>query len=203
MNLNEYEHKPDGYYNVTRKEMLKFLPKSAKTILEIGCADRSFASSLKNHFTEVWSVELVKKQATKAKHKIDKVLIGPCEENIEKIPDDYFDVIYCNDVLEHLVDSYSVIKQLKEKLSKNGKLISSIRNVRYHNTFMKLVIFKDWKYESYGALYKTHSRFFTKKSIKRMYEEAVYKVEIHTGIKMSKSLKAILYIIPLLFALLI
>lgn len=195
----DYENKPDGYYNVSRKEMLDFLPENAKTILEIGCADGTFASGLKNDKTEVWGIELMEDQAIKAEKKIDKVFTGPCEDNIDKLPDNYFDVIYCNDVLEHLVDPYIVIKKLRNKLNTNGKIISSIPNVRYHNTFMKVLFKKDWKYESYGVMDRTHLRFFTKKSIQRMYEEAGYKVEVNKGINRSKSIKVILYNIPVLF----
>ena len=195
----DYENKPDGYYNVPRKEMLDFLPKNAKTILEVGCADGTFAASLKNDNTEVWGIELMEDQALKAEEKIDKVFAGPCEDNIDKLPDNYFDAIYCNDVLEHLVDPYMVIEKLHKKLTPNGKIISSIPNVRYHNTFMKVLFKKDWKYESYGVMDKTHLRFFTKKSIQRMYEEAGYKVEVNKGINRSKSIKVILYNIPVLF----
>jgi 2-polyprenyl-3-methyl-5-hydroxy-6-metoxy-1,4-benzoquinol methylase len=199
MTLKDYKNKPEGYYNVKRKEMLEFLPVNSKKILEIGCGDGTFASFLKNENTVVWGIELMKDQALTAREKIDKILIGPCEENIHNLPDNYFDAIYCNDVLEHLVDPYTVIQQLKSKLSENGKLISSIPNVRYHNTFMRLILKKDWKYESFGVMDKTHLRFFTKKSIKRMYEEAGYKIEINKGINRSKSLKVILYNIPVLF----
>ena len=108
-------------------------------------------------------------------------------------------MIYFNDVLEHLVDPYTVLERIKLKLKKQGRIISSIPNVRYHNTFMKVLFQKDWKYEDYGVMDITHLRFFTGKSIKRMYEEAGFRVEKHHGINRSKSLKVYLYNILFLF----
>ena len=101
--------------------------------------------------------------------------------------------------LEHLVDPYLVLEQIKSKLKKQGRIISSIPNVRYHNTFMKVLFQKDWKYEDYGVMDRTHLRFFTGKSIRRMYEEAGFRVEKNHGINRSKSLKVYLYNILFLF----
>lgn len=42
-----YDNKPSHYYNKVRYEMLKYLPKNAKTILEIGCGNGSFISEIK------------------------------------------------------------------------------------------------------------------------------------------------------------
>ena len=46
---------------------------------------------------------------------------------------------------------------------------------------------------------KTHFRFFTGKSIQRMYEEEGYTVLKHEGINKSRSIRPFLYNIPVLF----
>jgi hypothetical protein len=48
--------------------------------------------------------------------------------------------------------------------------------------FKALVIDKQWKYEKYGVLDKTHLRFFTKKSILEMFEMLGYNVLSLDGI---------------------
>jgi 2-polyprenyl-3-methyl-5-hydroxy-6-metoxy-1,4-benzoquinol methylase len=195
----DYENKPTGYYDNHRDEMLKYLPNHAKKILDVGCGTGAFASSLQKSDREVWGIEMMKTEAKTASKTMYKVFNSSCEESIEHLPDHYFDAIYFNDVLEHLVDPYKVLKDIKVKLKKDGVVISSIPNVRYHNTFLKVLINKDWKYEKFGVMDITHLRFFTKKSIKRMYEEAGYKVSINEGINVSKSIRPILYNIPLFF----
>jgi 2-polyprenyl-3-methyl-5-hydroxy-6-metoxy-1,4-benzoquinol methylase len=130
---------------------------------------------------------------------LDKVFIGECEKHIDALPDNYFDAIYFNDVLEHLVDPYTVLKKMRSKLTSTGVLISSIPNVRYHNTFIKVLVNKDWQYRSHGVMDFTHLRFFTEKSIIRMYEESGYNIKLSEGINKSRSLKPYLYNIPFLF----
>ncbi len=180
--------------------MLAYLPNNPKTIIDIGCGAGAFAEALKHKTNaETWGIEYMDKEAQVAATKLDKVFSGPCEDYLDELPDHYFDVIYCNDVLEHLVDPEMVLTKLKKKLTNKGILISSIPNIRYHNTFMRLVFKKDWIYNDHGVMDKTHLRWFTGKSIQRMYEDLGYTVLQHEGINKSKSIKPWLYNIPVLF----
>ena len=196
----DYKNKPSGYYDNVRVEMLQYLPENAKFVLDVGCGDGSFSEIIKTqNKAEVWGIELMDIHGKKAQKKIDKVFIGPCENFIKELPDNFFDVIYFNDVLEHLVDPYVVIETLKSKLSEKGVIVSSLPNVRFFKTFMRVLINKDWMYEDYGVMDKTHLRFFTKKSIKRMYEELGFEVLTHVGINRSKSIKPYLFYFLTLF----
>lgn len=198
--MKYYENKPAGYYDNVRHEMLKYLPPSAKKIIDVGCGNGAFAAIVKEkNQAEVWGIELMQEEAKIAETVLDKVFTGPCEQFISDLPDGFFDVIYFNDVLEHLADPYTVLDILKAKLAKGGVIISSIPNVRFYRTFSKVVFGKDWKYDEYGIMDKTHLRFFTGKSIRRMYEDLGYKIVTHEPINVTKSLKPILYNIPLLF----
>lgn len=197
----DYDSKPEGYFDHVRDEMLKYLPQSPKTILDVGCGSGAFAHLLKERTgAEVWGIEYMKEEARKAEVVLDKVFAGPCEESIDELPNNFFDVIYFNDVLEHLPEPYLVLNKIKGKLAKNGVVISSIPNVRYYKTFFKILFKQDWKYEDQGIMDRTHLRFFTGKSIKRMYEEAGYVVQLHEGINKTSSIRPYLYNLPLLFS---
>ena len=68
---------------------------------------------------------------------------------------------------------------VRSKLSENGTLIASVPNVRHFWNLYELIIKKDWKYRESGILDSTHLRFFTQKSLRRMFQMANYdKVEI-------------------------
>lgn len=196
----DYNNKPQGYYNNNRPEMLKYLPENISTVLDIGCSDGSFGRLIKEETkAEVWGIEFMQEEADKAKKVLDKIFTGPCEEFIDDLPEDHFDVIYFNDILEHLEDPYTVLQRVKSKLKKDGVVISSIPNIRYYKAILSLLFKKDWRYEAHGVMDKTHLRFFTGKSIKRMYENQGYKVHTHEGINKTSSIRPILFNIPFLF----
>ncbi|NEV94014.1 class I SAM-dependent methyltransferase [Psychroflexus sp. YR1-1] len=196
----DYLNKKGKYYINKRPEMLEFFPEDAKTVLDVGCGEGVFVKQIKDKYaTETWGIEYMEIHGEKARKILDKVFIGECEKFIEELPDNYFDVIYFNDVLEHLIDPYSVLENMKKKLTPNGQIISSIPNIRYHSAMISLVLKKDWKYQESGVMDHTHLRFFTKKSIKRMYEDLGFKIIMHKGINKTGSLKPYLYNLFLFF----
>ncbi|TXE13829.1 class I SAM-dependent methyltransferase [Seonamhaeicola algicola] len=194
----KYENKNKGYYENSRTEMQKLLPPNIKTVLDIGCGNGTFANSIKNSKKiEVWGVELMSNEANIASEKLDKVINKKVEDAIDKLPDNYFDVIYFNDVLEHVSYPDTILKEIKIKLKQNGVVISSIPNVRYHSAMYNFLFKKDWKYAKSGVMDYTHLRFFTSKSIKRMYMNAGYSIVHHKGINKTKSIKP--YFLNILF----
>ncbi|MFD0933072.1 class I SAM-dependent methyltransferase [Psychroflexus salinarum] len=196
----DYQDKKDIYYKKERPEMLEFFPKNAKTVLEVGCGQGTFVKQIKDLYqTETWGIEYMESHAKEAQKVLDKVFIGQCEKFIDDLPDNYFDVIYFNDVLEHLFDPYMVLEKMKQKLTEKGKIISSLPNIRYHSALKMLILKKDWKYEDSGVLDHTHIRFFTKKSIERMYKNLGFKIITHKGINKTRSLKPYIYNLLLFF----
>lgn len=196
----DYNNKPDAYYNFPRPEMLKLLPKTAKRVLDVGCGQGTFAVQIKDYNNaEVWGIEFMPKEGEVAKKVLDKIFIGAVEDYISELPDNFFDAIFFNDVLEHLAYPDNVLRDLKSKLVKNGLIISSIPNIRYFRVMKMLVLDGNWDYADHGVMDKTHLRWFTKKSIRKMYEGLGYEVISNDGINPSKSLKPYLYNIPLFF----
>ncbi|MFZ1558973.1 MAG: class I SAM-dependent methyltransferase, partial [Saprospiraceae bacterium] len=169
--------KPAGYFSNVREEMATFLPEKIGVVLEIGCGEGGYAAHLKNKYhCEVWGIEYEETQGSHAAKLLDKVLIGDAHVLIDQLPDNYFDTVICNDVLEHLYDPYTILSKLKMKMKPEGKVISSIPNIRYFRTFFALLFKKQWDYQANGILDITHVRFFTTKSIVKMYENAEYQV---------------------------
>lgn len=178
------------YYKGVRKEMLKYIPVNAKKILEIGCGEGNFGALLrKERGAEVWGIEFQKEQASVAASKLDKVLCGDVDVLLHEVPAGYFDVVICNDVLEHLLDPYKVLDHIKSKLAQDGRVVSSLPNIRYFRSFFDLLFRKNWDYTEQGIMDFTHFRFFTVNSIRKMYESLNYEVLLHEGINPTKSLK--------------
>jgi len=184
--LTNFSKKPNNYYEDTREEMLKYAPKNAKTTLEFGCGFGGFSALLKDRYNvETWAVEINKKAAKEAAKKLDKVIHADANQSLVNIPDRYFDCIFFNDVLEHLVDPYSLLLSVKNKLKRNGVIIASIPNIRYCRNYFNFAIRGRWDYQDGGTLDKTHLRFFTSKSILSMFESLGYQVLVIEGIHLA------------------
>jgi 2-polyprenyl-3-methyl-5-hydroxy-6-metoxy-1,4-benzoquinol methylase len=174
----------DYYFGNQRSEIFEFLPEKIDTILDVGCGYGGFLQYVKSKKVniETWGLEIVESIGNTLPGKIDKVLIGPIEIISIELPITYFDAITFNDVLEHLLEPEIVLKSIASKLTLNGCIVASLPNVRYIRNLYNLIIRKDWKYEDSGILDKTHLRFFTKKSMERLFEESGYQVITIKGI---------------------
>ena len=97
-------------------------------ILDLGCADGLMIKNISKYFnTEATGVELSKDLFLMAKKKCPEAQIYNKDiKNLDFLKDEKFDVIICTAVLEHLEDSSSAIKNIEERLSKNGITIWTV-----------------------------------------------------------------------------
>lgn len=178
------------YFGVSRAEMLKYIPSTTKTLLDVGCAKGLFSKLAKQKLgVTTWGIELNPEAASVAKELMDKVICKDVKNAIEEIPNNYFDCIVFNDILEHLIDPYSLLYFVKRKLTQRGVIVASLPNIRHAPILYDLVINGNWSYQEWGVLDKTHLRFFTKKSIRKMFEDQGYTILKMDGINRSESFR--------------
>jgi 2-polyprenyl-3-methyl-5-hydroxy-6-metoxy-1,4-benzoquinol methylase len=179
--------------------MLKYIPQGTRTTPEFGCGCGGFSALLKARLgVESWAVEVDETAAQEASRKLDRVLCADAHASIARIPDNHFDCILFFDVLEHLVDLYSLLLAVKPKLTTAGVIVASIPNIRYYRAFLKLVVHGDWHYEDQGIMDRTHLRFFTRKSIINTFEQLDFRILTIEGIhptssRAYRSLNAVLF----------
>ncbi len=180
----EYKNKPDGYYGLDRVEMLPFIPSKALRILDIGCADGAFGKMLKKENSEiiVWGIEPHIEAAKRANQVLNKVINGVFEDNLSELEKQKFDVIVFNDVIEHLVSPDKTLKLCHKYLDEKGYIVASIPNILFYPILREILVTQDWRYRDHGTLDNTHLKFFTKKSIIRLFEENGYEIKKIEGI---------------------
>jgi 2-polyprenyl-3-methyl-5-hydroxy-6-metoxy-1,4-benzoquinol methylase len=174
------------YYQNCRSEMASFLPDQYSTVLDIGCGEGNFRDNLRLKH-EYWGVEPNEFHARVASMKLDKILIGTYEEIYHNIPDQYFDLVICNDVLEHMIDHDSFLQCIIKKMKEGGYLLVSVPNVRYVSNMFEIIVRRDWRYRDDGILDRTHLRFFSKKSIIRTIHDNGFIVQQLSGINPYRS----------------
>jgi len=84
------------------------------------------------------------------------------------LSDENYDVIVFGDVLEHIVDPGRLLRCLLPKLSTGGCLIVSLPNVAFLK-YRLLHLIGNWDYTETGIMDKTHLRFFTLYSMRKLF----------------------------------
>ena len=82
-----------------------------------------------------------------------------------------FDVIVLADVLEHLVDPWTVLRGLKAMLVDGGYFVVSLPHAG-HNAVLAALFGADFEYRDTGLLDRTHLRFFAMRNIAELFESA-------------------------------
>ena len=178
----EYGSKAGDYFAEARAEMLPFVPDNCHRLLDVGCGAGAFGASLKQaRQIEVWGVELVSSVAEKARTKLDRVITGPFAPETE-LPACAFDCVVFNDVLEHMIAPEQALRFAKTLLTSGGAVLASIPNVRHLPVLWQLGVHGRWEYRDCGLLDKTHLRFFTKSSIRKMFNDEGYALKSILGI---------------------
>jgi 2-polyprenyl-3-methyl-5-hydroxy-6-metoxy-1,4-benzoquinol methylase len=170
------------YFGIARREILPHLPAKVERMLELGCGNGATAALVKAERKVAWAggVEVVPDAAEKAKAVCDQVWLGDIERmEIEKsIPPESLDLILCLDVLEHLVDPWTVVKRITPLLGKSGRMIVSIPNIR-HYKFIRDLLFKGkFRYADAGLLDRTHLRFFVRETAVELVEAGGLKTTV-------------------------
>ena len=140
-------------------------------LLDVGCSNGAFIHVANKMGMNCEGVEPAKEAAQAAQEAGLKVSHGFLEE--VRLPDNSFDVITLFEVIEHLKDPLSLLKECKRLLKPEG-----ILGIRTGNTDSWTVkVFKGkWHYfniDKHGG----HISFFNKKSMFALAQKADFKVE--------------------------
>ncbi len=87
-----------------------------------------------------------------------------------------FDVVIAADVLEHLYDPWTVLKQMKSLLNDDGFIVLSLPHAAYWGVLASLA-HEDFAYGEWGLFDKTHIRFFGMHNIQALHESAGLAIE--------------------------
>lgn len=173
-------HPNSRYYRFPRPEMLPFIPAKRTRILDIGCGQGTFSAGIEG-VEEAWGVE-PSDAAQAAIQRLHTVIHNTFEGAKPQLPNRYFDVVVCNDVIEHMTDHDAFFESIKDHLAPGGVLVGSIPNVRHYVNLFDILLGRDWEYRDAGILDRTHLRFFTERSLRRAFVRHGYRIEIFEGI---------------------
>jgi SAM-dependent methyltransferase len=174
-----YAEKRAGYFANARPALLDPLPFDATSIvLELGCgAGATGALALREGRCGSWiGVERFASAAREAEISLTRVHVGDIEVMELPYPGETFDALICGDVLEHLIDPGATLKRLVPLLKPGALFVGSVPNIAHWRIVLGLLR-GAFNYVDEGAMDRTHLRWFTPASMRRLIEGAGLEVD--------------------------
>ncbi len=163
----------DNYSKFTgAKELITQLIPSQTSVLDIGCSSGVLGRELiRRKQCSMIGVELEAQAAAQAEKYYEKVFVGDLEK-LFSLGSEYsetFDVVVFADVLEHLRSPSKVLAHFAEYASPEGIILISVPNVANWLNRLTLLMGR-WEYRSSGILDRTHLKFYTYSTARRLVE---------------------------------
>ena len=144
-----------------------------KRVLDVGCATGYLGAALLERGCRVSGVEFDPVAAARATEILDEVLVADLEavDLVDHFGPGVFDVVVFGDVLEHLRDPGSLLRQARKLLDVGGYVVISVPNVA-HGSLRLALAQGSWRYTDRGLLDATHVHFFTRSTFLQMLSDA-------------------------------
>lgn len=175
-----------AYYQQQRRDMRAYLPANARRVLEVGCGEGGFAAAIEGA-DEKWGIEPNPAAAAVAATRLDRVLTGRFDDVTRELARHHFDLVVCNDVIEHMEDHDRFLRDIRGYIAEGGVLVGSVPNMRNYKVLFDLLVLRDWRYQDSGIMDRTHLRFFTRSSLQRSINDAGYRIDVLRGMNGSLS----------------
>ena len=164
--------------NSSLRKMLDLIGE-AKKVVDFGCATGYLANLLQKKDCLVTGIEINPDAAKIAEKYCEKVIVADLDfvSIAEILPDEKFDVAIFGDILEHLRNPWQVLAQTKSILKEYGFVIASIPNIS-HGAIRLALLEGKFEYKKLGILDDTHLRFFTRATLRELFESAGYFIDV-------------------------
>lgn len=134
------------------------------SLLDIGSGSGAIGAELKSRgFEQLYAVETDPGARAHA-----GTIYTEAHDSLSAYNAKKFDIILLLDVLEHTSEPAELLKAALSLLNPGGLLLISVPNIA-HWSVRGMLLFGIFDYQERGILDKTHLRFFTRKSLKQLF----------------------------------
>jgi 2-polyprenyl-3-methyl-5-hydroxy-6-metoxy-1,4-benzoquinol methylase len=157
-------------YERARPEILDHVPRSARRVLDLGCATGTTGAALKaRQPAHVTGIEIEPEYAREAAGVLDRVI----EADVAAPPrlDGAFDTLIAADILEHLPDPWATLRAYTQMLEAGATAVVSLPNVGHWSTYWHLAR-GTWPRKPEGIFDATHLRWFTLRDAEALLTQA-------------------------------
>lgn len=145
-------------------------------ILDVGCAQGTLALLLAEQGHRVCAVDIRQESLDYARSRYETGKIEFIRHNVLEIQlNKKFDIIYANQLIEHLVYPKQMIEQLSSMLKSGGKLVIATPNYFYalsrHPSFEQLGDPKKWEHMQFSADGDGHFFAYKEQELTQIFED--------------------------------
>ena len=158
-----------------RQDILRLVPAGVTRVLDVGCSVGTLGQAIRERDgAEVVGIEVDEGMAAEARERLDVVHVADVEDAnvVQRLGGGTFDCIIFADLLEHLVDPWTVLGRFVERLDPDGVVVASLPNIRHYTTIRTLLFQGYWPYRDRGIHDRTHLRFFTLRNVRELFASA-------------------------------
>jgi 2-polyprenyl-3-methyl-5-hydroxy-6-metoxy-1,4-benzoquinol methylase len=169
-------------YTGARPEVQALVPRGVRRVLDLGCSNGALGAGLRERGAEVVGVELDPVLAREAGARLDRVVVGDVSavlasdgaaESLGR-----FDCVVAADVLEHLRDPWTALRDAVGLLEPGGTVVVSLPNVRFFEVLWELGVRGRWPRRAHGIFDASHLRWFTRADAVELLAGAGLRVEV-------------------------
>ena len=148
------------------------------SVLDVGCGFATTSERLRRQGNRVTGIEANPDALAVATQRLDELIDGDLCDTARiaaRIGERRFDAVIFADVLEHLAWPGPVLRDYLRFVAPGGVVLVSLPNVGLWSTRLALLGGR-FEYADSGVLDRTHLRFFTRESARRLLEQAGLRV---------------------------
>jgi len=173
-----YKAKKASYFSGARADLVARLPADTSArILEIGCGTGATGALAlaRGRAGSYTGVELFESAAAEARSHLSEVIVGDVERLEFAWQPCAFDALIMSEVLEHLIEPWTVLKRLRPFVRPGATVLASSPNISHWRVIRELAHGR-FRLADQGVFDRTHLRWFTPESFAAMFEQAGYDV---------------------------
>jgi 2-polyprenyl-3-methyl-5-hydroxy-6-metoxy-1,4-benzoquinol methylase len=143
-------------------------------VLDVGCGSGALSEAIRKRGYEVWGIEENKEAAGRAAARIDRVMrlnLNQVAAVRAAVGGRTFDYLVFSDVLEHVYDPFTVLRDYLRLVKDGGRVVISVPNALVWTNRLSF-LFGRFEYADTGVMDRTHMRWFTFRSAKRLVRAA-------------------------------
>ena len=159
-----------------------------KRILDVGCGIGMYTRQFRLFSDEVYGVDVDQERVAQASQTLANVSVAPAEDL--PFPDDYFDVVFMHEVIEHVDDDLLAISEAVRVVAPGGKVVLFAPNRLYlfetHGIYFgkkfifRLVPFVNYLPDPLRNVFCPHVRAYTRGDFGRLFAGKQARVAFHT-----------------------